>query len=113
MPNSNDRKDNPLLLRNTLTHRHYTIYYTKCQDFHQPTHHRLARAWPGVLQKLVGKKYKSTDFGHSGATLLKKGNLPYWTTPQFKAATKFDPNIVIIMLGTNDTKPKNWKKYGS
>ena len=77
------------------------------------THDRLARAWPGVLQKLVGKKYKSDNFGHSGATLLKKGNLPYWTTPEFKAATKFDPNIVIIMLGTNDTKPKNWKKYGS
>ena len=77
------------------------------------THDRLARAWPGVLQKLVGKKYKSEDFGHNGATLLKKGNLPYWTTPEFKGATKFDPNIVIIMLGTNDTKPQNWKKYGS
>lgn len=77
------------------------------------THHRLARAWPGVLQKLVGKKFKSANFGHSGATLLKKGNVPYWKTPEFKAATKFDPNIVIIMLGTNDTKPQNWKKYGS
>lgn len=77
------------------------------------THHRLARAWPGVLQKLVGKKYKSGNFGHSGATLLKKGNLPYWKTPEFRAATKFDPNIVIIMLGTNDTKPQNWKKYGA
>ena len=77
------------------------------------THHRLALAWPGVLQKLVGKKYKSANFGHSGATLLKKGNLPYWTTPEFKEATRFDPNIVIIMLGTNDTKPQNWKKYGS
>ena len=77
------------------------------------THDRLARAWPGVLQKLVGKKYKSEDFGHNGATLLKKGNLPYWTTPEFKGATKFDPNIVIIMLGTNDTKPQNWKKYGT
>ena len=77
------------------------------------THHRLALAWPGVLQKLVGKKYKSGNFGHSGATLLKKGNLPYWKTPEFRAATKFDPNIVIIMLGTNDTKPKNWKKYGA
>ena len=77
------------------------------------THHRLALAWPGVLQKLVGKKYKAVDFGHNGATLLKKGNLPYWNTPEFRAATRFDPNIVIIMLGTNDTKPQNWKKYGT
>jgi lysophospholipase L1-like esterase len=77
------------------------------------THHRLMLAWPGVLQHLVGRKIESRDFGHNGATMLKKGNLPYWTTPEYKAATKFDPNIVIIMLGTNDTKPKNWKKYGS
>ena len=75
-------------------------------------HHRLALAWPGVLQKLAGKQYKVDDFGHNGATMLKKGNLPYWKTPEFRRATHFDAKIVIIMLGTNDTKPKNWKKYG-
>ncbi len=26
-----------------------------------------------------------------------------------KAALKFEPDVVIVMLGTNDTKPQNWK----
>ena len=30
-------------------------------------------------------------------------------TKEFKAALEFKPNIVVIKLGTNDTKPQNWK----
>ena len=46
----------------------------------------------------------------NGATLLKKGDRPYWRLGAFKAATDFAPQIVIIKLGTNDTKPQNWGK---
>ena len=74
---------------------------------------RRTHGWPGVLQRLLGNGYRVENFGYSGATMLKNGNLPYWKTPDFEAATKFDPNIVIIMLGTNDTKPVNWTQYGS
>jgi hypothetical protein len=48
------------------------------------------------------------NFGLSGATLLKAGNRPYWTTTQFTDSHDFGPNIVVIMLGTNDSKPQNW-----
>ena len=41
--------------------------------------------------------------------MLKDGDLSYWKTPAFKAATEFDPHVVVIKLGTNDTKPQNWK----
>ena len=41
--------------------------------------------------------------------MLKDGDLSYWKTPGFKAATGFDPHVVVIKLGTNDTKPQNWK----
>jgi lysophospholipase L1-like esterase len=40
-------------------------------------------------------------------TLLKKGDKPYWKNQVFKDATDFKPNIVIIKLGTNDSKPQN------
>jgi hypothetical protein len=40
--------------------------------------------------------------------LLKQGDKPYWNEPAFKAVTEFDPEIVALMLGTNDTKPHNW-----
>lgn len=74
---------------------------------------RRVHAWPEVLQRLLGSRYQVVNFGHSFATMLKKGNHPYWKTSTYEAATKFDPNIVIIMLGTNDTKLKNWTPYGS
>jgi sugar phosphate isomerase/epimerase len=37
------------------------------------------------------------------------GDMPYWKEPAFYFAQKFEPHVVIIMLGTNDTKPQNWK----
>jgi acyl-CoA thioesterase I len=74
---------------------------------------REHKSWPAVLQSLLGAGYDAENFGHSGATLLKKGNLPYWTTQEYKNATAFDPDIVIIMLGTNDSKTHNWTAYGS
>ncbi|MBI3877786.1 MAG: hypothetical protein HY300_17805 [Verrucomicrobia bacterium] len=64
--------------------------------------------YPKVLGDLLGDKYEVRNFGRSGATLLKKGDLPYWKTPEFKNATEFAPDIVVIKLGTNDSKPQNW-----
>src|SRR4051812_11154381 len=66
-------------------------------------------AYPVVLQRLLGDKYEVKNFGVSGTTLLKKGDSPYWNQKAFKAATAFAPDIVIIKLGTNDTKAQNWK----
>ena len=37
------------------------------------------------------------------------GDLPYRSTEEFKNLKKFSPNVIIVALGTNDTKPQNWK----
>ncbi len=66
-------------------------------------------SYPAQLQRMLGDKYDVRNFGRNGATLLKKGDLPYWTTPQFRDATAFKADIVVIKLGTNDSKPQNWK----
>lgn len=65
--------------------------------------------YPKVLGRLLGSGYETRNFGVNGATLLKKGDKPYWKTGAFKAAGEFKPHIVIIKLGTNDSKPQNWK----
>jgi lysophospholipase L1-like esterase len=70
---------------------------------------REQNAYPVVLQHLLGDAYEVKNFGVSGRTLLKKGDYSYWQTGAFKDAKAFAPNIVIIKLGTNDTKPQNWK----
>ena len=70
---------------------------------------REKNSYPVVLGRLLGENYKSANFGVGGTTLLKKGNFPYWVQQAFKDADSFAPNIVVIMLGTNDTKPENMK----
>jgi len=67
--------------------------------------------YPQQMQKMLGKKYLVKNFGVNGATMLKKGDKPYWDEPQYKEAIQFNPDIVIITLGTNDSKPFNWDKH--
>ena len=70
---------------------------------------RGKNSYPVVLGRLLGEGHEVRNFGVNGATLLKKGNKPFWKLGAFKAATDFAPNIVIIKLGTNDSKPGCWK----
>lgn len=69
------------------------------------------QTYPAQLQKMLGKGYEVGNFGHSGATLLKNGHRPYWNMPEFREALAFNPDIVIIHLGLNDTDPRNWPKF--
>lgn len=66
-------------------------------------------AYPAQLARLLGDKYDVHNFGVSGATLLNKGDKPYQKEPAFHQALDLKPDVVVIMLGTNDTKPQNWK----
>jgi acyl-CoA thioesterase-1 len=68
------------------------------------------QSYPAQLQRMLGSTYQIGNFGHSGATLARTGDLPYWSVAEFKAAQEFAPNIVVIQLGTNDARPMNWPK---
>ncbi|MFT4156275.1 GDSL-type esterase/lipase family protein [Parafilimonas sp.] len=68
-------------------------------------------SYPAQLQKLLGEKYSVKNFGHSGATLLRKGHNPYYKTKEFEDALSFHPDVAIIHLGLNDTDPRNWPNY--
>jgi lysophospholipase L1-like esterase len=67
------------------------------------------QSYPSQLQAMLGDKWVVNNFGVSGRTLLKKGDYPYWNEAKYQNALKSEPDVVIIMLGTNDTKPQNWK----
>jgi lysophospholipase L1-like esterase len=67
-----------------------------------------AGGWPAKLGALLGNGYTVNNYGVSGTTLLKNGDSPYWNTQQFTDSHTVGPNIVVIMLGTNDSKPQNW-----
>ena len=72
---------------------------------------RNTDSYPAQLQALLGGKWNVGNFGKNGATVLKKGHAPYWKAPQYKAALKFKPDVVVIKLGTNDTRAQNIGKY--
>jgi lysophospholipase L1-like esterase len=61
-------------------------------------------AYPALLGRWLGTGWDVRNFGVSGATLLKKGDRPYFKQKDHEAAVAFAPDIVVIMLGTNDSK---------
>ena len=64
--------------------------------------------YPYYLAQMLGGDYTVLNFGASGTTMLKRGNAPYWNTQQYIDSSNSSPDIVIIMLGSNDSKPYNW-----
>ncbi len=70
-------------------------------------------SYPVQLQQMLGDKYEVNNFGHSGATLLRKGHNPYYQTKECDEAIKFAPDIAIIHLGLNDTDPRDWNNYSN
>ena len=72
-------------------------------------------SYPADLQALFGSSVQVKNFGHSGATMLSVGDLPYQQQSEYASATTFVSGAgsgsivdVVIMLGTNDSKPYNW-----
>ncbi len=57
-----------------------------------------------VLAHMLGKNYSVGNFGVSGSTVSLHTDKPYMAQPKFLAAENFQPQIVIIMLGTNDAR---------
>src|SRR5262249_24878119 len=60
--------------------------------------------WPAVVGRWLGAGWEVRNFGVSGATMLKKGNFPYWERPRYHEALDYKPDILIISLGANDSK---------
>ena len=71
---------------------------------------RLHDAYPGVLSSMLGDKYDVRNFGVSGTTTMMGTDMPYMNEQAYKDALEFNPQIVTIKLGTNDSKPFNWKE---
>ena len=70
-----------------------------------------SRGYPAQLQRLLGENYVVKNYGRSARTMLEKGDNPYMKERAWRDALAFKPNVVVIKLGTNDSKPENWK-YG-
>jgi lysophospholipase L1-like esterase len=54
------------------------------------------------LSSLLGENYTVENFGVGRTTVSLQFNKPYMNQPAFQEAQRFNPDIVVIMLGTND-----------
>ncbi len=66
-------------------------------------------SYPAQLARMLGQSYDVRNFGFSGRTLLQNADRPYMKEKMFFDAINWQPNIIVIMLGSNDSKPYNWK----
>ena len=69
-------------------------------------------AFPDQLDRMLGAEWDVRNFGHSGATVGREDKHAIWTQKEFKDALAFHPDVLVLLLGTNDSKPANWAKKG-
>lgn len=69
---------------------------------------RKTDAWTYILQKRLGGSFQVLNYGVSGATLQREGDFPYHRIGFLKRLEKAKPELIVLMLGTNDSKPYNW-----
>ena len=66
--------------------------------------------YPAVLGKMLGDNYCVNNFGYTNRTAIQDADYPYIKEKLYQQSLDFKPDIVIIMLGSNDTKKINWDK---
>lgn len=69
---------------------------------------RKKNCYPAKLQQLLGDRYMVMNYGVSAHAMLKTSDKPYWEHRYFQESQEFAPDIVLILLGTNDSKRRNW-----
>ncbi len=71
---------------------------------------RSKYSYPSVLQSLLEDKAEVGNFGLNDATASLDSEMPYARRSTFKKALDFHPDMVLMMLGSNDSKKINWNE---
>ena len=61
--------------------------------------------YPNKLEMMLGNNYTVGNFGVGGSTVLLNTSKPYINQAAMQRAKEYHPDIVVIMLGTNDASP--------
>ena len=66
------------------------------------------QSYPALLQKKLGAGYEVRNFGYNDASARFDADTPYVRKRVYRESLEWNPDIVLLMLGTNDTKTRNW-----
>ncbi len=73
---------------------------------------RRTRSYPAQLQATLGGRFCVRDFGVNGHAAQQTADRPYRTSEAFRLSSSCEPDVVLLMLGTNDARGDNWKGVG-
>ena len=65
--------------------------------------------YPAVLQTLLGEEYHVNNYGVSSFAVQEDADRSYRTLPHYQESLAYDADYVVFMMGSNDSKPENWK----
>lgn len=65
-------------------------------------------SYPSKLQELLGDAYHVNNYGVSSQTVQVNADWSYRALAQYEDSVAYDSDIVVFMMGTNDSKPQNW-----
>lgn len=65
--------------------------------------------YPAVLQNLLGDAYHVNNYGVSSFAVQESADRSYRTLPHYQESIAYDADYVVFMMGSNDSKPHNWK----
>ncbi|PKQ37756.1 MAG: hypothetical protein CVT59_05665 [Actinobacteria bacterium HGW-Actinobacteria-1] len=74
---------------------------------------RKRQAYPVQLQAMLGERFFVRNFGVNANAAQRSADVSYWESDAFAKSSDFEPDIVLIMLGTNDSRGDNWKGVDS
>lgn len=66
------------------------------------------QSYPALLQEKLGPGYEVRNFGYNDAAARFDADTPYVSKRAYRESLAWNPDIVLLMLGTNDTKSRNW-----
>lgn len=69
---------------------------------------RETDCYPAALGRLLGGDYDVRNFGLNGRIAALEGDYPYMNESAYGEMKAWLPDVVVLMLGTNDSKPHNW-----
>ena len=64
--------------------------------------------YPVLLQKLLGDQYHVNSYGVSGRAVQDNSDQPYRALPHYQESIAYEADIIVFMMGSNDSKPENW-----
>ena len=68
------------------------------------------RGYPAQLQRLLGSGYLVKNYGVGARCMMNVSDHPYMKEQAWRDAKAFLPNVVVIKLGTNDSKDFQWNQ---